>query len=169
MSDSLRPHESQHARPPCPSPTPRVHPNPRPSSRWCHPTISSSVVPFSSCPESFQCPQAGLFQWVSSSHQVAKYCQIQWPDSKSKQSRKGVAIPLHYCFVLFFPDQVLSGLSEKLSILAFTNSCVIGQKWEKDKKFHPEVSHSTSQLSNKKTRSCFSFQSVYLSGKQKPV
>ena len=52
VSDSLRPHELQHARPPCPSPTPRVHPNSRPSSRWCHPAISSSVVPFSSCPQS---------------------------------------------------------------------------------------------------------------------
>ena len=51
VSDSLRPHEPQHARPPCPSPTPRVHPNPSPLSRWCHPTISSSVVPFSSCPQ----------------------------------------------------------------------------------------------------------------------
>ena len=49
MSDSLRPHELQHARPPCPSPTPRVHSNSHPSSRWCHPAISSSVVPFSSC------------------------------------------------------------------------------------------------------------------------
>ena len=53
MSNSLRPHELQHTRPPCPSPTPRVHPNPCPLSRWCHPTISSSVVPFSSCPQSF--------------------------------------------------------------------------------------------------------------------
>ena len=53
VSDSLRPHEPQHTRPPCPSPTPRVHPNPSPSSQWCHPTISSFVVPFSSCPQSF--------------------------------------------------------------------------------------------------------------------
>ena len=60
MSNSLRPHELQHARPPCPSPTPGVHPNPRPSSRWCHPIISSSVVPFSSCPQSF--PASGSFQ-----------------------------------------------------------------------------------------------------------
>ena len=60
MSDSLRLHEPQHARPPCPSPTPRVHPNPCPLSRWCHPTISSSVVPFSSCPQSF--PVSGSFQ-----------------------------------------------------------------------------------------------------------
>ena len=52
VSDSLWPHESQHARPPCPSPSLRVHSNSRPSSRWCHPAISSSVVPFSSCPQS---------------------------------------------------------------------------------------------------------------------
>ena len=52
VSDSLQPHESQHARSPCPSPTPGVHPNSCPSSQWCHPAISSFVVPFSSCPQS---------------------------------------------------------------------------------------------------------------------
>ena len=52
MSDSLQPHELQHIRPPCPSPTAGVHPNSSPSSWWCHPAISSSVVPFSSCPQS---------------------------------------------------------------------------------------------------------------------
>ena len=60
MSDSLWLHEPQHTRPPCPSPTPGVYPNSCPSSRWCHPTISSSVVPFSSCPQSF--PASGSFQ-----------------------------------------------------------------------------------------------------------
>ena len=60
MSDSLRPHEPQHARPPCPSSAPGVHPNPCPLCWWCHPTISSFVVPFSSCPESF--PASGSFQ-----------------------------------------------------------------------------------------------------------
>ena len=60
MSDTLRPHELQHARPPCPSPTLVVYPNLCPLSRWCHPTISSSVVPFSSCPQSFPAP--GSFQ-----------------------------------------------------------------------------------------------------------
>ena len=59
VSDSLRPHESQHARPPCPSPTPGVHPNSHPSSQWCHPAISSSIVPFSSCPQSL--PASGSF------------------------------------------------------------------------------------------------------------
>ena len=52
MSDFLRPHESQHARPPCPSPTPGVYSDSHPSSQWCHPAISSSVVPFFSCPQS---------------------------------------------------------------------------------------------------------------------
>ena len=60
MSDSLWPHEPQHARPPCPSPTPRVYPSSCPLSWWCHPTISSSEVPFSSCLQSF--PASGSFQ-----------------------------------------------------------------------------------------------------------
>ena len=59
VSNSLRPHEPQHASPPCPSPTPGVHPNPCPLSRWCHPTISFSLIPFSSCPQSF--PASGSF------------------------------------------------------------------------------------------------------------
>ena len=59
VSDSFWPYESQHARPPCPSPTAGVYPNPCPLSRWCHPTISSSVIPFSSCPQSF--PASGSF------------------------------------------------------------------------------------------------------------
>ena len=59
VSDSLWPHEPQHTRPPCPSPTSGVHPNPCPLSQWCHPTISSSVVPFFSCLQSF--PASGSF------------------------------------------------------------------------------------------------------------
>ena len=67
VSDSLRPHESQHARPPCPSPTPGVHSDSRRSSQWCHPAISSSVVLFSSCPQSLPAsesfPMSQLFTW----------------------------------------------------------------------------------------------------------
>ena len=70
VSDSLRHHESQHARPPCPSPTPGVHSDSRPLSQWCHPAISSSVIPFSSCPQSLLASES--FQWVNSSHEVAK-------------------------------------------------------------------------------------------------
>ena len=69
---TLRPHESQHSRPPCPLPTPRVHSDSCPSSPWCHPAISSSVVPFSSCPKSL--PASQSFPWVNSSHEVAKVC-----------------------------------------------------------------------------------------------
>ena len=60
VSDSLWPHGLQHSRPPCPSPTPRSSSDSCPLSQWCHPTISSSVVPFSSCPQSF--PASGSFQ-----------------------------------------------------------------------------------------------------------
>ena len=74
-SDSLRPHESQHARPPSPSPTPGVHSNSCPSSRWCHPAISSSVVTFPSFHQSL--PHQGLFQWVNSLHDVAKVLEFQ--------------------------------------------------------------------------------------------
>ena len=69
VSDSLRTHELQHARPPCPSPTPGVHSNSCPSSRWCHPAIPSSVVPFSSCPHA---PPA------SESFPMSQLC-IRWP------------------------------------------------------------------------------------------
>ena len=75
VSDSLRPHESQRARPPCPSPTPRVHSDSRPSSPWCHPAISSSVVPFSSCPQSLPAsesfPMSQLFSWSGQSTGVS--------------------------------------------------------------------------------------------------
>jgi len=73
--DSLRPHELQHARPPCLSPTPGVHWDSRPSSRWCHPAISSSVIPFSSCPQSLPAsesfPMSQFFAWGSQSTGVS--------------------------------------------------------------------------------------------------
>ena len=80
MSDSLRPHESQHARPPCPSPTPGVHPDSRPSSQWCHPAISSSVFPFSSCPQSLPAsesfPVSQLFTWGGQSTGVSALASV---------------------------------------------------------------------------------------------
>ena len=80
VSDSLRPHESQHARPPCLSPNPGVHWDSRPSSQWCHPAISSSVIPFSSCPqflpasESF--PMSQLFAWGGQSTGVSAWASF---------------------------------------------------------------------------------------------
>ena len=75
VSDSLRPHELQHARPPCPSPTAGVYPNSCPSSQWCHPAISSSVVPFTSCPQSL--PASEFFPMSQLSHEVAKVLEFQ--------------------------------------------------------------------------------------------
>ena len=75
VSDSLRPHELQHTRPPCPSPSPRVHSDSCPLSWWCHPAISPSVVPFSSCPQSLPAsetfPMSQLFVWGAQSTGVS--------------------------------------------------------------------------------------------------
>ena len=80
LSDSLRPHESQHARPPCPSPTPGVHSDSCPLSQWCHPAISSSVVPFSSCPQSLPAsgsfPVNQLFSWGGQSIGVSALASV---------------------------------------------------------------------------------------------
>ena len=80
VSDSLQPHESQNARPPCPSPTPGVYSNPCPLSWWCHPIISSSVVPFSSCPQSLPAsgsfPMSQLFSWGGQSIGVSASASV---------------------------------------------------------------------------------------------
>ena len=79
-SDSLQPHESQHARPPCPSPSPWVHSNSCPLSQWYHPAISSSVVPFSSSPQSLPAsesfPMSHLFAWASQSTGVSASASV---------------------------------------------------------------------------------------------
>ena len=90
MSNSLRPHESQHARPPCPSPTPGVYSNTCPLSRWCHPAISSSVVPFSSCPQSLPAagsfPMSQLFTWGGQSIGVSASASVL-PTNTYKKSK----------------------------------------------------------------------------------
>ena len=83
VSDPLQPHEPQHARPPCPSPTPRVYSNSCPVSRWCHPAISSSAFPFSSCPQSLLAsgpfPMSQLFTWGGQSIGVSvQHQSFQW-------------------------------------------------------------------------------------------
>ena len=86
MSDSLRHHESQHTRPPCPSPTPGVHSDSRPSSQWCHLAISSSVVPFSSCPQSLppseSFPMSQLFAWGGQSTGASALASFLWKKSQ---------------------------------------------------------------------------------------
>ena len=80
MSDSLQPHESQHARPPCPSPTPGDYPDSCPSSQWCHPVTSTSVIPFSSCPQSLPAsgsfPMSQLFTWGGQSIGVSASASV---------------------------------------------------------------------------------------------
>ena len=102
VSDSLQPHESQHARPPCPSPTPGAYSNSCPSSRWCHPAISSSVIPFSACPQSLPAsgsfPVSQLFAWGGQSTRVSAsvsvltmntqdWSPLGWTGSISLQSK----------------------------------------------------------------------------------
>ena len=114
MSDSLWPHESQHARPLCPSPTPGVHSNSRPSSRWCHPAISSSVIPFSSCPQSLPAsessPVSQLFAWGGQSIGVSAlasflpkntqdWSPLEWTGWISLQS-KGLSIILREWIII---------------------------------------------------------------------
>ena len=114
----------QHARPPCPSPTPRVYPNSCPLSQWCHPAISSSVVPFSSCPQSL--PASGFFQGVNASHEVAKVLEFQlehqsfkwtpnlmsfrmdWLDLLAVQGTLKIVLQLHSSNASFFGAQLSS-------------------------------------------------------------
>ena len=93
MSDSLRPHESQHAKPPCPSPTPGVHLDSRSSSQWCHPAISSSVIPFSSCPQSLPAsksfPMSQVFAWGGQST-GALALALLLPKKSQKKKKKEI-------------------------------------------------------------------------------
>ena len=113
VSDSLRPHELRYTRPPCPSPTPRIHPNSSPSSWWCHPAIPSSVVPFSSCPQSLPAsesfPMSQLFAWGGQSTGVSALVSLLpkksqgwsplewtgWMSLQSKLQSMGLIAPRH--------------------------------------------------------------------------
>ena len=118
VSDSLRPHESQHARPPCPSPTPRVYANSCPLSRWCHPAISSTVVPFSSFP---QCLPASVFSNESTLRmRCPKYCSFSFSISPSTEHPGLVSFRMDYLDLLAVQGTLKSLLqhhSSKASIL----------------------------------------------------
>ena len=118
VSHSLWPHESQHPGPSCPSPTPGVHPNSRASSRWCHPTISSSVVPFSSGLQLFQ--HQGLYKWVSSSYQVAKYWSFSFSISPFNEYSWFISLRIDWLDLLAVQGTLKSLLqhhSSKASVL----------------------------------------------------
>ena len=131
VSDSLRPHESQHTRPPCPSPTPGVHSDSSPSSRWCHPAISFSVVPFSSCPQSLPAsesfPMSQLFAppWTA-------VCQASLSITNSWSLLKLMSIEsvmpsnnFILCHPLLLPPSIFP------SIRAISNESVLCIRWSK--------------------------------------
>ena len=97
VSDSLRPYESQHARPPCPSRTPGVHWDSHPSSQWCHPAISSSVIPFSSCPQSLPAwesfPMSQLFTWGGQSTGVSALASFLPKNPRADLLQNGLVGP----------------------------------------------------------------------------
>ena len=118
-SDSLWPHESQHASPPCPSPTLGIHSNSGPSSRWCHPAISSSVVPYSSCPKSLSSsdsfPVSQLFTWGGQS-----YWSFSFSISPSKEHPGLICLSMDWLDLLAVQGTLKSLLqhhSSKASIL----------------------------------------------------
>ena len=115
LSDSLRPHEPQHTRPPCPSPTPGVHPNPCPLSRWCLPTIS----PLSSPSRALNLSQhQGLFKWVSSSHQVAKVLEFQLQTSVLPMNTQDSS-PLGWTGWISLQSRELSRVFSSTTVLTF--------------------------------------------------
>ena len=113
VSDSLQPHESQHARPPCPSPTPRVHWDSCPLSQWCHPAISSSLVPFSSCPQSLPAseifPMSQLFTWGGQSTGVTALASFLPKKSQGWS-------PSEWTGWISFQSKGLSGVSSNTTV-----------------------------------------------------
>ena len=121
MSNFLWPHGLQHARLPCPSPTPGACSNSHPSSQWCHSTISSSVIPFSSCLQSF--PASGSFQWVSSFLQVTKVLDFSFSISSSNEYSGRISFRIDWFDLLAVQGTLKSLLqhhSSKASILWYS-------------------------------------------------
>ena len=141
VSNSWWPHESQHTRPPCPSPTPGVHSNSRPSNWWCYLAISSSVVPFSSCPQSLPAsesfPMSQLFAWGGQSTGVS--CQS--PNSQSLLKLRLIewVMPSNHlilCHSLLLPPSIFP------SIRVLSNELSLHIRWPKDWSFSFSISPS---------------------------
>ena len=149
MSDSLRPHELQHARPPCPSPTTRVHSNSRPLRHWCHLAISSSVVPFSFCPQSFPAsesfPMSQLYAWGGQSTGVSALASFL---SKISQGWS----PLGWTGWIFLQSKGLLGVFSSISIQKHQFFGAPSFLWSN--------SHINFSRSNSKT--CFGFFHLFL-------
>ena len=121
MSDSLRPHESQHARPPCPSPTPGVYSNSCPSSWWCHPAISSSVIPFSSCPQSLPASESfPMSQLFTRGGQSIGVTGIQYSD---EQFLETYSIYSYHKILAIFPMLYSICFYLILHLIVYTSYC----------------------------------------------
>ena len=169
MSNSLRPHELQHARPPCPSPTPRVHSDSRPSSQWCHPAISSSVVPFSCCPQSLPAsesfPMSHLFAWGGQSTGVSALASFlpkksqgwspsEWTGFISLQS-KGLSR-------VFSTPQFKSINSSALSFLDSPTLTSIHDHWENHSLTTEHKNKHTMQEKKKQTNTDLIFMQLQM-------
>ena len=132
VSDSLRPHESQHARPPCPSPSPRVHSDSGPSSLWCHPAISSSVVPFSSCPQSL--PASELHNYIYSSY--INYVSFTHPPPFKKKSLYwDTKCTLQWFLSIFGVSALFLHFSSFLGLMVFWQANCISWSYNTEKHF----------------------------------
>ena len=131
MSSSLRPHGPQHTRPPCPSPTPGVYPNSCPLSQWCHPTISSSVSPFSSCPQAFLASESVPISWLFATPWTAAH-QASLSINNSQTLLKLVSIdsvmPTNH-LILCCPLLLLPSIFP--SIRVFSDESVFPTRWPK--------------------------------------
>jgi len=135
VSDSLRPHESQHARPPCPSPTPGVHPDSCPLSQWCYPAISSSVVPFSSCPQSLPAsetfPMSQLFAWGGQSVGVSALASFLPKKSQGRSPSEWTGLHMVVykvkATVLFAPPSTSCSCPHVHSLCLHLYSCPINR------------------------------------------
>ena len=137
VSDSLQPHESQHARPPCPSPTPRIHSDSRPSSQWCHPAISFSVVLFSSCPQSLPAtesfPMSQLFTWGGQSTAVSALASFLPKNTKDWSPLKwtgGISLQSKGLSRVFPTPQFKSINSSALSFIHSSTLTSIHDHWK---------------------------------------
>ena len=134
VSDSLQPHESQHSRPPCPSPTPRVYSNSCLSSQWCHPAISFSVIPFSSCPQSLPAsgsfPMSQLFSWGGQSIGVSALALVLPMNTQFWLSSNSPGFSFKYLTRLISPAEITAfgNIDAASRLLLFSDSYAQGKR-----------------------------------------
>ena len=152
VSDSLRSYDSQHARPPCPPPTPRVHSDSCPSSQWYHPAISSSVVPFSSCPQSLPAsesfPMSQLFAWGGRSTGVALPKVKLAPKNGHSHCRQSAARMIHYTFLNPSEIMTLKKCAQPINEMHWKLTPIVDTGQQKEPSFSPRQCLTTLRIIN---------------------